>query len=818
VNRPSLRFLRVLAAVTIVATFLVANNVASTSAAGCAPPYNTLTGSTFEGADGNFAADCTYAGQTQTDWQSWVGKTGLTDQADLTSGPKDNAFGQGTKEDNTAATIVLGSIPPNKSDLTRFLAASETNAAIPSHTFLYLGWERSNVLGSANMDFEFNQVAQTWTSSTTGPITINRTAGDLLVTYDLTNGGSVPFFGLNRWLTALAGNTASQCYSSSSLPCWGNHTDLNSTNSEGAINTQTVTDLDGVSKAPGTFGEAAIDLTATVFPPGTCGTFSSAWLKSRSSASFNAEVKDFIAPVAANISTCPAPSLKITKSAVNGGSTGSSGPCAAGDVAATDVAPSNCLVGSVSYDGKDQTISYTYTVVNTGNVKVTGVFVSDSVFGTINCLNTTAGSAFFGTTTLNPGDTATCTATYKTTQANVDNGTAIDNQATASGTSGGTVTSSGTAEIDASFVAPLATPLRLTKTAANTTLVGSPDYGTTTYTHVGDTITYTYVVTNTTIYTMYAPFLVYDNKIGSGNPTLHTGGFTCNDYSATIASDGTVTLSAAAPFYTPGQSWECTNTYTITQADLNAGFVTNTASASASQSALNGPTIFSGSKQATVTANQHPHVTLVKLVSTSASGPWSASIIVPAGTTVYYQFTTTNDGNVTLNSGSGSFYVTDSMLNGGLPFACGSGPLVPGASTSCVSAGVTAAAGTTTNTATVCSDSAGTAPCSLPGHATTYAVSTTLAVTATDTMQGLPSGAPGTGTLTYSMYTNNTCTGATTATDTSKTATDGIAQTSNAFSVPAGNTTVYFTASFAQNGTTLVTSTCTAESVSVHNP
>jgi hypothetical protein len=43
---------------------------------------------------------------------------------------------------------------------------------------------------------------------------------------------------------------------------------------------------------------------AGVFPPGTCAGFGSAFLKSRSSASFPAEVKDFVAPQPVNISNC----------------------------------------------------------------------------------------------------------------------------------------------------------------------------------------------------------------------------------------------------------------------------------------------------------------------------------------------------------------------------------------------------------------------------------------------------------------------------------------------------------------------------------
>ncbi|HEV2450660.1 MAG TPA: prealbumin-like fold domain-containing protein, partial [Streptosporangiaceae bacterium] len=255
-----------------------------------------LSGSTFEGGDGNLLVNT--PGNTD-----WANVKGLNPGFDLPSGTGDNSFGQGTKEDNPAVTVVSGSIPPNKSDLTRFYEASEFAS---NSNFLYLAWERTNVLGSANMDFEINQVT-TPGLGTPGAHTINRTAGDLLVTFDFTNGGGTPTLGLLRWVTS---GPTSQCFSSNSLPCWGNHVILNGTDSIGAVN-----NLDAVSDpiAPGaprslpplTFGETAINLTAAgVFPPGTCAAFGSAFLKSRASAAFGSEVKDFVAPVPVNISNC----------------------------------------------------------------------------------------------------------------------------------------------------------------------------------------------------------------------------------------------------------------------------------------------------------------------------------------------------------------------------------------------------------------------------------------------------------------------------------------------------------------------------------
>src|SRR5258708_2476170 len=245
-----------------------------------------------------------------TDWQNVAG---LNAGIDLPSGSGDNAFGQGTKEDNPNVTVVSGSIPPNKSDLTRFYEASQFAGG---SNFLYLAWERTNVLGSANMDFEINQ-ASTPGLGTPGAHTINRTAGDLLVTYDFTNGGGRPTLGL---LFLVTRGSTSPWLSSSKLLCWGNGETLNGSDGIGAVkNLDAVTDPlfptspNYLNRVPALqFGETAIDLTAAgVFPPGTCEAFGSVFLKSRASASFGAEVKDFIAPVPININNCG--SIKIIK-------------------------------------------------------------------------------------------------------------------------------------------------------------------------------------------------------------------------------------------------------------------------------------------------------------------------------------------------------------------------------------------------------------------------------------------------------------------------------------------------------------------------
>jgi hypothetical protein len=412
---------------------------------GCLGP---LTGSTFAGGDGNLLTSPTTFGVT--DWQNVAG---LNPGFDLPSGSGDNSFGQGTKEDNPNVTVGLGSIPNNKSDLTRFYEASELSA-VNSHNLLYLGWERANSLGTANMDFEINQKTQPNLTSI-GAKTLNRTAGDLLVTFDFTNGGGKPTIGLLRWLTAAAGNTASQCFSSNTLPCWGNQVTLDGTDSIGAVN-----NIDPVSDPlfpvqPNAqlsvpklqFGETAIDLTkANVFPSGTCEAFGSAFVKSRSSASFTAEAKDFIAPIPVNISNCG--TITIHKVTENGDS--SFGYTTTGGLTPSTFSLSNG--GTQTYNGVPAGASSVTENLTAAQVAA-GWTLKSLVCGTVTGTGTSATPS--GSTlniTMGAGGTVDCTytnhinlsptiaTTLSTTTANI--GETVTDSATLSGATanaGGTV-------------------------------------------------------------------------------------------------------------------------------------------------------------------------------------------------------------------------------------------------------------------------------------------------------------------------------------------------------------------------------------------
>ena len=136
----------------------------------------------------------------------------------------------------------------------------------------------------------------------------------------------------------------------------------------------------------------------------------------------------------------------------------------------------------------------------------------------------------------------------------------------------------------------------------------------------------------------------------------------------------------------------CTATYTTTQADLNAGSITNVGSVSGTPPT--GPAV-TDTDDAVVTADQTPALTLDKTTSTTTYRA--------VGTPISYSFLVTNNGNVTLDG------VTVSDPHVGLsPITCAPAQgysLAPGATMTCTAtytttqADLTPAASPTTATA-----------------------------------------------------------------------------------------------------------------------
>lgn len=266
-------------------------------------PEVSLPGSNFEiDTDANLKVDDP---APSIDWASVT----ETRKGDKPTGATDDSFGQGTKEDTAVPTVVDGSIPPNKSDLLNFGVYLEDTAGTD---FLHLFWHRvQEPVGTTNMDFEFNKS----TTTSANGVTPVRTAGDVLIQYDLSQGGTNPVLFVSRWVTTGA---TSQCEASNSLPCWSDKQNLTAAgDATGSINTTAIpaADSDGLATAPNsvsprTFGEASVDFTA-LGGGDPCVSFGSAYLKSRSSDSFTSALKDFIAPTPLNLANCGA--IKIIK-------------------------------------------------------------------------------------------------------------------------------------------------------------------------------------------------------------------------------------------------------------------------------------------------------------------------------------------------------------------------------------------------------------------------------------------------------------------------------------------------------------------------
>lgn len=267
----------------------------------------SLGGSNFEiDSDANLITD---HASPSTDWAD----VDENRQMDKDSGSStDDSFGQGSDEQTPVPSVRTGGIPPSKSDLKSFGVYEEPG----SPGFLHMFWTRvQDPSGTTNMDFEFNQAKcieggdQSGCSS--NGVTPDRLPGDVLVTYNLSSGGSNISLWLHRWITSGTCEDSQEGGSGGGAAtadgCWDVGVELTSSgDATGSVNTSAIAaaDSDGLGALdPRTFGEASIDLEA-IFGADACLAFGGAYLKSRSSDTFTSALKDFIAPLDVNISNC----------------------------------------------------------------------------------------------------------------------------------------------------------------------------------------------------------------------------------------------------------------------------------------------------------------------------------------------------------------------------------------------------------------------------------------------------------------------------------------------------------------------------------
>ncbi len=149
-----------------------------------------------------------------------------------------------------------------------------------------------------------------------------------------------------------------------------------------------------------------------------------------------------------------------------------------------------------------------------------------------------------------PGQNITGTYTYTTSQTDVENDYVVNTATSSCIFNNNPVSNTTTATVNA-----VQRPALEIRKLATTNKPTDP----TTYNAVGQTITYTYTVTNSGNVNITAPITVIDNKIATSPITIQSNG----------------TLS-------PGNCISGTATYTIVQSDLNTGSVTNQAFATGS--------------------------------------------------------------------------------------------------------------------------------------------------------------------------------------------------------------------------------------------
>jgi len=257
---------------------------------------------------------------------------------------------------------------------------------------------------------------------------------------------------------------------------------------------------------------------------------------------------------------------------------------------------SNLVVGDI--------VNYTYTVTNTGNVTLKNVQLSDihegyGLLGPIMPLDYDSITA---------GTTVMFTAAYEVVQADIDDGKDIQNIATvAAEYLNRTYTSRDTLLVSPEEKAP---DIQIVKSGVWN------DENMSLYPEPGETIDYTFEVTNTGNVTLRDAVIV-DTLV-----SVDCGGF-----------DGILS---------PGETVECTASYNITQRDIDLGRRENTAEVSGVDP---DDVVVSNSDDAMVDLPQRTKVAFIKKGSQLRLR--SDGVATP-GDTIVFEYTMTNTGNVTL--------------------------------------------------------------------------------------------------------------------------------------------------------------------------
>jgi uncharacterized repeat protein (TIGR01451 family) len=501
--------------------------------------------------------------------------------------------------------------PQGKDDITQAFAAAY-NVLQPdgsTHLLLYAGMDRFDNSGDATAGFWFfkNPIAENPGLNSNGghPFTGTHSDGDILLVSDFTIGGSVSTIRVFRW----TGTDAS-----------GSLVALNSGNPIGGstfaiVNSGPIavpwafTEKSGQTQPQaGEFLEEGIDMTAL----GLQGCFSSFMAETRSSQSPTATLSDFV------LGNFPLCSLGAT--------------------------PFTGLSKFDTFTNQGDLVTYPLTVQNTGSMPLFLQSITDSpaptgqvsVLGNIvvnhvlqlpgtagvnpNVTSIDAGSYDFSKP-LNPGASLTIFVT-RPVQAGDPDPTV------------NTVTFVGTDDLagtDDPITASATDTVNLFQPSATLTETASP----TTATHLGQVITYTFTITNTS--SSDSPNLVLDlsNPSSSFTDTLLTAAAGYNleaDAIHAFTGNATATLASIAP----GQSFTFTEQRAIQAGDPTPLTDSSSVAFTLAQNLGAFPNIIHAASSASVTLL--PHLEISKAVT-----PGDPTVIQPGGT-ASFTITVTDDG------------------------------------------------------------------------------------------------------------------------------------------------------------------------------
>lgn len=249
-------------------------------------------------------------------------------------------------------------------------------------------------------------------------------------------------------------------------------------------------------------------------------------------------------------------------------------------------------VPNVNTAAVGDTVTYTYTVENTGEVTINDLNLVDDKLGTISTLKDS----------LSPGETTTGTATHVVLESDLPGPLVNNATITGTDTQNETVAADAKASVNLTYQSSLA----LTKAASSDTAA------------VGETITYEYSITN-------------------------NGSVTINDLTLTDDKLGAITLGTDT--LAPGASTTGSASYTVLETDLPGPLVNNaTASGTDSQNGA-----------VTTTATESVELTYTSSMEVTKTPSGNTANV---GETVTYSYTVRNTGTVTINSLS----ITDDKL------------------------------------------------------------------------------------------------------------------------------------------------------------